>query len=90
MACIAGFAFWYGMRFRARKDKSDTVGGTFSKPELEAGKPLNEQEKAELEDRRRAAELQGNSPVEILEIGGGERAELEARRRAATDMFEIG
>jgi hypothetical protein len=90
MACIAGFAFWYGMRFRGRKDKSDAAGRIFNKPELEAGKPLNKQEKAELESRRRAAELQGNSPVEILEIGGGERAELEARRRAATDMFEIG
>jgi len=52
-------------------------------------KPLDEEEKKELEGRRRAAELQGLegvSPVETV----SERAELEARRRVARDLFELG
>jgi hypothetical protein len=52
------------------------------------GEPLNEDEKKELERRRRAAELESMVPVEIG--GGGERAELEARRKMARDLFEMG
>jgi len=29
MACIAGCAFWYGMRFKVRKDKRDNAGDIF-------------------------------------------------------------
>jgi hypothetical protein len=52
------------------------------------GEPLNEDEKKELERRRRAAELESMVPVEIG--GGGERAELETRRKMARDLFEMG
>jgi hypothetical protein len=53
MACIAGIAFWYGMRFKARKDKRDNAGDVFvedlnkfSKAELYPGRP----QEAELRD----------------------------------------
>jgi hypothetical protein len=51
---------------------------------VEIGEPLSEEEK-ELERRRRAAELEGRSPI----AGGSvsERAELEARTRR--EVFEI-
>jgi hypothetical protein len=52
------------------------------------GEPLNEDEKKELERRRRAAELESMVPVEIG--AGGERAELETRRKMARDLFEMG
>lgn len=57
---------------------------------MAAGEPLNEEEKAELESKRRAAELEGNVPNSPVEVGAGERAELESRRRLAKDMFELG
>ncbi len=56
-------------------------------PEMES--PLNSEEKAELEGRRRAAELQGQLVVPGLEFGGGERYELEARRRIAKQVYEL-
>lgn len=51
----------------------------------EMGGPLSEDEKTELKNRRRAAELQGSSPVVPGVIS--ERAELEARRRG--EVFEM-
>jgi hypothetical protein len=90
-------AFWYGQRFAKRKNKeSDTVetaelgAGRPRGAELAAGEPLNDEEKAELERRRRAAELEGSLPNGPVEIGAGERVELEARRRLANNPFEIG
>jgi hypothetical protein len=50
-------------------------------------KILNTEERAELERRRRAADLGGAVPIKLEDIEGGERAELEARRRAASDPF---
>ncbi len=47
--------------------------------------PLSEEEKQELERRRRAAELSGELQIPI-EPGIDERTELEARRR----VYEIG
>jgi hypothetical protein len=52
------------------------------------GEPLNDDEKKELERRRRAAELEARVPVEIG--AGGDRAELETRRKVARDLFEMG
>jgi len=49
------------------------------------GGPLSEDEKTKLKNRRRAAELQGSSPVVPGVIS--ERAELEARRRG--EVFEM-
>lgn len=51
----------------------------------EMGEALSEDEKRELERRRRAAELEGNSPVASGVIS--ERAELEARRSGK--VFEM-
>jgi hypothetical protein len=51
----------------------------------EMGEALSEDEKRELERRRRAAELEGNSPVAIGSVS--ERAELEARRSGK--VFEM-
>jgi hypothetical protein len=90
-------AFWYGQHLANRKSKAnDTVdtaelgSGRPRGAELAAGEPLNEEEKAELESRRRTAELEGNVPNSPVEVGAGERAELESRRRLAKDMFELG
>jgi hypothetical protein len=52
---------------------------------VEIGEPLSEEEKKELERRRRAAELEGSSPVASGLVS--ERAELEARRRG--EVFEM-
>jgi hypothetical protein len=58
------------------------------------GTPLSEEEKKELERRRRAAELEGVTPISLVEIGGGqkvsERAELEALRGEARRVHEMG
>ncbi len=51
--------------------------------------PLNVEEKADLEGRRRAAELQGQLVVPGHELGAGERHESEARRRIATEVYEL-
>ena len=52
-------------------------------------KPLSVSEKAELEGRRRAAELQGQAALPINELGANERVELEARRRIAREVYEL-
>ncbi|KAE9376479.1 hypothetical protein N431DRAFT_181342 [Stipitochalara longipes BDJ] len=91
-------AFWYGRRTRspAGDKQSKNQKNIGEKPELEAseartaqiheiGDPLNWDEKQELENRRRAAELDGESV--IVRPGISERAELEARRRG--DVFEL-
>jgi hypothetical protein len=61
------------------------------------GELLTNEEKKELESRRRAAELQGEEPISPMERSSGkggtvvsERAELEARRKKAGEMFEMG
>lgn len=51
----------------------------------EMGEPLSWEEKKELENRRRAAELEGESVG--VRAGVSERAELEARRRG--EVFEM-
>lgn len=63
-------------------------------------KPLNDEEKAELENRRRAKDLENRvtreslavSPVaiEAHEVGGAERYELDALRREAGVRYELG
>jgi hypothetical protein len=94
-------AFWYGRRTRSSGEnaKSKLDKGTGRKAELEAseisraqladvhemGEPLTAEEKQELENRRRAAELEGESVAVRPRIS--ERAELEARRRG--DIFEL-
>ncbi|KAH8587873.1 FAS1 domain-containing protein [Bisporella sp. PMI_857] len=61
----------------------------WEKPELQA--PLNKEERAELESRRVAVELEGGGKLNPVELEGeGERAELEARRKKASNLFEIG
>jgi hypothetical protein len=52
-------------------------------------KPLSVEEKAELQGRRRAAELQGQAVLPINELGANERVELEARRRIAREVYEL-
>jgi hypothetical protein len=90
------FAFWYGRQSERRSRYKPQPENTFEKAELDAGKPLNVEEKAELESRRRAAELEGRE-IGIIRIGMAdsteemsERAELEARRKAAREAVEIG
>jgi len=55
-------------------------------PISEMESPLNVEEKAELEGRRRAAELQGQLVVPGHDLSGGERHKLEARRRIAREV----
>ena len=50
----------------------------------EMGAPLDEEEKKELERRRRAAELEGSSPAIPGDVS--ERAELETRRKQVFEM----
>ena len=61
--------------------------------------PLNDEEKAKLENRRRAKDLENGviresavSPVatETHEVGDAERYELEALRREAGVRYELG
>ncbi|KAL2066880.1 hypothetical protein VTL71DRAFT_1304 [Oculimacula yallundae] len=93
----------YGRRSAIKKNAdgglADRVGG---KSELSAGPevvraelpdtPLSEEEKRELERRRRAAELAGDPGLPRVEIAdgtpAGERRELEARRAAI--RYEMG
>jgi hypothetical protein len=86
-------AFWYGRRSAKRKFKP--AQSILGMAELDAGtthpgkigKILNAEERAELERRRRAADLGGAVSIKLEEIEGGERAELETRRKAASDPF---
>jgi hypothetical protein len=64
----------------AGKSELETTANT-----AEMGEPLSEEEKKELERRRRAAELEGSSPISPGVVS--ERAELEARRRG--ELFEV-
>jgi hypothetical protein len=64
------------------------VGGPVEVEDSE--KPLSEEERAELDRRRRAAELTGGGQVQSSDwVGGNERVELEARRRVAREVYEI-
>lgn len=63
-----------------RKAELETRANT-----AEIGGPLDDEEKGELQRRRRAAELEGSSPVAPGVVD--ERAELEARRRG--EAFEM-
>lgn len=51
---------------------------------------LSSEEKRELVNRRRAAELSGGDVVGVSEKEGEERDELEARRRNAKAVHEMG
>ena len=92
-------AFWYGRRTRSSANdkkskpdkKAELEASEARKPELadtgvsEMGEPLSSEEKKELENRRRAVELEGGSIN--VPPGFSERTELEARRRG--DVFEL-
>ena len=58
--------------------------------ELDVVKILTDEEKRELLNRRRAAELAGEDFIPVVEKEGGEMDELEARRRRAQEVHEIG
>ena len=77
-----------------RKPELDTIEARIARQaELEAttaniaemGDPLSEEERNELQRRRRAAELEGSSPIPPGVVS--ERYELEARRRG--EIFEM-
>ncbi|PMD24446.1 hypothetical protein NA56DRAFT_745857 [Hyaloscypha hepaticicola] len=93
LAGFGALAFWWGKRSEKRKrggaETAVTPIAPIDKPELGPGiprrsemedtsLPLDDEEKAELERRRRAAELEG-SPISPVEVPT-ERAELEALR----------
>jgi len=96
-ASFGAFAFWYGKRSATRKKKDDEpaipnkaeLGLGIPRPkELEdTSMPLNAEEKAELERKRRAAELEGN-PISAVEIPT-ERAELEVLREKGNSPVEM-
>ena len=86
------FTFRYGQRSATKKPKISPDAEVAAKAELGAGtvrpieldgKSLTLKERAELERRRRAAELEGVSAVSLVGLGGNERAELEARTTVA-------
>jgi hypothetical protein len=95
-AGFGAFTFWYGKRSATEKkdtglpieDKAELGPGVPRRKELEdTSVPLNAKEKAELERRRRAAELEG-SPISPVEIPS-ERAELEALREKGNAPVEM-
>lgn len=63
--------------------------GTSRPKPPELGADLGRDEMAELESRRRAAELQGRRKLPT-ELQVNLRAELEARRAEGRNMYEIG
>ncbi|KUJ11507.1 uncharacterized protein LY89DRAFT_674090 [Mollisia scopiformis] len=98
-AAFGAFAFWYGKRAASRKnndsgaitnDKAELGSGVPRRRELEdTSIPLNDEEKSELDRRRRAAELEaGSSPISPVETVT-ERAELEALRERGNAPIEM-
>jgi len=63
--------------------------GTGRPKPSELGTDLDRDEIAELEGRRRAAELQGSRKLPT-ELQANPRAELEARRAEGRNMYEMG
>lgn len=100
LAGFGAFAFWWGKRSEKRKKKDGDEATTRMTTKAELGPgiprrreledtsvPLNDEEKAELERRRRTAELEG-SPVSPVELPS-ERAQLEALRDRANMPVEM-
>lgn len=99
LAGFGAFTFWWGKRSEKRKrNGNETADTTMGKAELGPGAPrrreladtsipLTVEEKAELERRRRAAELEG-SPISPVEVRT-ERAELEALRERGNAPVEM-
>src|SRR5437016_4325763 len=91
IVALTGWSIWRRLRGVKEGDSHPSMAelGTGRPKPSELGSDLNRDEIAELESRRRAAELQGRRklPAELL---GNPRAELEARRVEGRIMYEMG
>jgi hypothetical protein len=91
IVALMGWFIWRRLRGAKKGDSHPSMAelGTGRPKPSELGTDLDRDEIAELEGRRRAAELQGSRKLPT-ELQANPRAELEARRAEGRNIYEMG